>query len=166
MKTLVKVALGIIVLVVIVGALAGGSDTPTADKANTPAATPASEKKNAGEATPAPAVAPRPRSRTIDTASATGDFAIAQATGDINDPAEIRLRVRSSIPQQASVTWTMTCTQADGAGSSDDQFDAATPVNRRLRMPSRDVSDCTVSANAQLGEGGKVTVTLTGKKRP
>jgi hypothetical protein len=101
--------------------------------------------------------------KTIGTGKASGDYAIAQATGSINKPGTIRINVTSSPKQKASVSWTMVCLNGSGAGSKDDQFDAKTPLTRALKKPGGSKAhDCTVSANAQLSEGGTVRIKLTG----
>jgi len=160
MRTVVKVALGVLLgAVVVIGGCAAliGGGTPVSEEGELVAPDDGGERQEQPSAE-APAKQVR-----IDSGSASGDFAIASADGTIDDPSEVRMRVRATPPQEVQATWTMTCAQGTGAGSSDDQFNATTPVSRRLKLPSKDPNDCTVAANAQLAEGGKVTVTLTGK---
>jgi hypothetical protein len=109
----------------------------------------------------ATAAVARPQ-KTIATGKARGDFAIAQATGSIERPRTIRVKVTSRPRQKVSVAWTMVCLVGSGAGSKSGQFTARTTVNRKLRKPSRRAHDCTVSANAQLAEGGSIKIKLTG----
>ena len=106
-----------------------------------------------------PAVA---AARTIGTARASGDFAIALASGHTSHPHTIKVRVTSSPHQRVSVSWTMVCSKGFGAGSKSGDFAARTTVTRTLRMPYRHPDDCTVSASAQLARGGHVKVTLLG----
>lgn len=100
--------------------------------------------------------------KTVDSATASGDYAIAQASGSVDEPGRIRVLVNATPNQKVMVTWTMVCTQKSGAGSSDDQFNATTPVDRTLKLPAKDASGCIVSANAQLDGSGTVKVRIRG----
>jgi hypothetical protein len=109
------------------------------------------------------AAAPSAEAKPIDTGSASGDYAIAQASGNVKKPGTIRVKVTASPRQKVSVNWTMVCSQPDGgAGSKDGKFTAKTPVTRTLKKPAKKVTDCTVSALAQLSDSGKIKITLTG----
>jgi hypothetical protein len=115
-------------------------------------------------ATTSPGKNPTPKreATTIDSASASGDYAIAQAAGEIDDPGTINVRVTSKPRQKVDVTWALVCVQTGGAGTKDGQFSGRTPLTKALKKPAKKVSSCTVSANAQLAEGGKVTVRISG----
>lgn len=108
-------------------------------------------------ATGVPAVA---SARTIGRASASGDYAIALASGHVNHPRRMYVKVTSSPHQSVSVSWTMVCSRGFGAGSKSGQFTRRTTVRRKLKMPYRRPDDCTVSASAQLDNGGHVKVIL------
>jgi hypothetical protein len=100
--------------------------------------------------------------RVLDRGSASGDFAIAQASGTQRGSGPVTLIVRSKPRQRVQATWVLVCTQGSGAGSRDGQFTARTPIRRRLRKPGRGSRDCIASANAQLNGSGRVTVILRG----
>ena len=98
----------------------------------------------------------------IGSASASGDYAIALASGTAENPGTINVRVTASPRQRVSVSWTMVCSKGLGAGSKSGQFSARTTVTRALRKPQSNPDSCTVSASAQLDNGGRVRVTLYG----
>jgi hypothetical protein len=94
-------------------------------------------------------------------ASASGDYAIAQASGTANHPHSIWVKVVASPSQNADLHWTMVCTKGFGAGSKSGSVRSArAPFKRKLRMPTKNPRDCTVAANAQLSNSGRVTVIL------
>lgn len=97
----------------------------------------------------------------IDTAKASGDYAIAQASGTARRPRAIYVVVRSAPGyQKISGAWSMICSKGFGAGSKSGRVRGTTPHAQRLRMPSSRPDDCSVAANAQLEEGGKVKVSI------
>lgn len=108
----------------------------------------------------------RPKRVRMDSATANGDYAIAQASGSADNPQSIRLVVTAKPSQKVLVIWTMTCAQKGGAGSSDDQFSRSTPVRVTLKLPAARVTDCSVAASAQMDQGGKVRVVLSSLERP
>lgn len=98
--------------------------------------------------------------KTIGRASASGDYAIAVASGNAKHPRRVYVKVTSSPHQRAMVSWTMVCSRGYGAGSKSGQFTRRTTIRRKLKMPYRRPSNCTVSASAQLDNGGHVNVVL------
>jgi hypothetical protein len=70
------------------------------------------------------------------------------------------MRVLARPNQGVEAEWTMVCSMGFGAGSKSGRFAGGTPVTRRLRMPMRSPSECTVSGSAQLRRSGRVTVLL------
>jgi hypothetical protein len=99
----------------------------------------------------------------IDNGTARGDFAVASASGNVDEPRKLLMRVRSRPPQEADANWAVTCSRKFGAGSKDGRFAGRTPIVKRLRMPYSKPDGCTVSGVAQLEEGGRVQVTLYAK---
>lgn len=100
--------------------------------------------------------------KTIDMSSASGDYAIAQASGTINNPHRIRVRVTAKPRQRVEVSWTMTCGRGTSAASKSGQYKARTTTTRTLRQPMRHADQCVVAANAQLDGSGKVTIRILG----
>lgn len=92
--------------------------------------------------------------------TASGEYAIATAAGNIDQPTKIYVRVKSRPHQQFSGAWTVVCAKGFGAGSKSGQLEGRTPLVRTLRMSYRHPSSCTTSANAQLSDGGFVKVQL------
>lgn len=100
--------------------------------------------------------------KTFASGKASGDYAIAMATGTIKRPGTLRVKITTSPDQKVSVSWTMVCLNGSGAGSKGGQFDAKTPLSRVMKKPGSGSHDCTVSANAQLSSSGSVRVSLVG----
>jgi hypothetical protein len=100
------------------------------------------------------------RTRVIGRASASGDFAIALASGRARNPDAVFARLTSRPSQRVEGSWTMVCSKGFGAGSKSGRYAARTPFTRRLRFPMTNPSDCTVSASGQLARSGRVVVTL------
>lgn len=99
---------------------------------------------------------------TFASGHASGDYAIAQTAGDVNPDGPISVVVTASPDQSASVSWDVVCAEGFGsAGSKSGQYTARSG-SRAILLPSADASDCTVSANAQLGGSGKLAIELRG----
>lgn len=98
--------------------------------------------------------------RVIGRKSASGDFAIALASGRANKPTALYLRALARPNQGVDANWTLVCSKGLGAGSKSGRFSARTPVTRRLRMPMARPNSCIVSGGAQLRRSGRVTVLL------
>lgn len=92
--------------------------------------------------------------------TASGEYAIATAAGNVNHPDNIWVQVKSRPHQRASGAWLVTCTRGYGAGSKQGQLHGRTPFVRKLKMPYANPSSCTASANAQLSDSGFVKVQL------
>ncbi len=99
--------------------------------------------------------------RVIDKATARGDYAVATASGNVDRPARLWVKVKARPSQSVDVYWLVVCSKGLGAGSRDGDFTAVTPVKRVMRMPYRHPDSCTVSASAQLsGPGTRIVVVL------
>lgn len=96
--------------------------------------------------------------------TASGEYAIANAAGNVNRPKAIYVRVKSRPYQKASGAWTVVCSKGFGAGSKSGQLRGRTPFVRRLRTSYARPDSCTASANAQLKRGGFVKVQLYAKR--
>lgn len=101
---------------------------------------------------------------TIDKARARGDYAIAIASGNVNKPKRLWVKVKSRPRQRASGSYTVVCTKGSGAGSKSGNFRGRTIFKRPLKKPYRRPDSCTVSASAQLKKGGRLTVILIARK--
>jgi hypothetical protein len=73
--------------------------------------------------------------RVIGRKSASGDFAVALASGRANKPTALYLRVLARPNQGVDANWTLVCSRGLGAGSKSGRFSARPPMTRRLRMP-------------------------------
>ncbi len=102
---------------------------------------------------------------TIGKASATGDFAVAQADGSIKNPKRISLVVTAVPDQQVDVSYNVTCTtDTPRAKTFSDDFSAKTPVERKIDVPSTTPEACDLAANAQLEGKGELRVQLKGSE--
>lgn len=151
-----------------VGAAGCGDSSDSEDERTSAASTsgsPSSTTKDAksGDATSKPA---KP-GITFGQQSASGEAAVAQAQGIIDNPEIIRLRVIAQPPQNANVSYTLLCTTKGKTGGDTRQFSASTPIDREVEIPNGKPTKCNVSANAQLefGQRGKVTMKLRGRER-
>ncbi len=151
----------------------GDSDAPDDDKSST-AATATSEGSTSKQTRSETSTTDAPKSGTstkpgvtFAQRSATGESAIAQAQGIIDNPEIIRLRVVAEPPQQANVSYTLICVVRGKARGDSGQFSAKTPIDREIEIPGGTPTDCNVSANAQLESrrSGKVTMKLRGRER-
>jgi len=93
--------------------------------------------------------------------TASGDYAIATAAGNVDDPVRIYVRVKSRPSQSVSGAWTVVCSRGFGSGSKSGEIHGTTPLTRTLKLPMGNPDSCTASANAQLGDGGFVKVQLS-----
>jgi hypothetical protein len=105
----------------------------------------------------APAVA---SARVIGSEKASGDYAVAVASGNASHPHSLWVKVTATPRQRVSVSWFVVCSKGFGSGSKSGDFKARTTATHKLRMPTRSPDDCTVSASAQLDRGGRLRVTL------
>jgi hypothetical protein len=92
--------------------------------------------------------------------NASGDYAIAIASGNANHPSKLAVKVTSSPDQEVTGNWIVICSRGTGAGTKEGEFSGETPLVKHMRMPYASPSSCTVSASAMLEGGGKVSVNL------
>ncbi len=86
--------------------------------------------------------------------TASGDYAVCDASGTATRPDDIYMHVTSSPGQQVQVYWDVVCSKGDGAGSASGSFTATTTVRRLIRHPYARPDSCDVAASAQLATGG------------
>jgi hypothetical protein len=98
--------------------------------------------------------------RSIGRCRARGDFAICVASGSVDNPSRLWVKVRSTPNQSVDGSWTVVCSRGFGAGSRDGNFSGVTPLKRRIRMPYTNPDDCTLSGSAQLSDSGRLVVIL------
>lgn len=92
--------------------------------------------------------------------TANGEYAVAVAAGNTDDPSAIYLQVKSRPTQKVSGAWTVVCSKGYGAGSKSGNFKGTTTMVRKLKMSYANPSSCTASASAQLSNGGFLKVQL------
>jgi hypothetical protein len=97
----------------------------------------------------------------VDRATARGDYAVATASGTVDNPRRLWVKVKARPNQRVDVYWLTVCSKGYGAGSKDGDFSGLTPLRKRIGMPYRRPDSCTVSASAQLsGRGRKIIVII------
>jgi len=94
------------------------------------------------------------------TAGASGDYAVAIASGTVTRPDAIYVKVIAQPRQTVSVAWALVCSRHYGAGSKNGSYHTASRAKRKLRLPMRHPDDCTVSATAQLETSGRIRVQI------
>ena len=98
--------------------------------------------------------------RVFGRASASGPRVLAAASGVARNPSAILVTVRARPSQRVSGMWMMVCSRGLATGTKSGILVARTPFTRRLKLPMQRPRTCTVTANAQIGRRGRVTVTL------
>jgi hypothetical protein len=98
--------------------------------------------------------------KTIGSESSSGDYATVVASGSVENPSTIRVRVTASPKQRITGNWTLVCSRGTGAGSKSGKFSGRTTIVRRMRLPMGNPDSCTASAGASLDRGGRIRVTL------
>ena len=115
-------------------------------------------------AAPASAIS-KPHPVQFASCRAQGDYAICDASGTTWHPLSVVLHVTSTPGQHVSGAWDVLCSKGSGDGSRSGTFSGTTPLKRTLKLNYRRPDNCIVSADAQLGTGGSVTVRLVSWKR-
>ncbi len=96
----------------------------------------------------------------IDRATARGDYAITTASGSVDNPTAIWVKIKARPNQKAGGNWNMVCSKGSGAGSKSGNYSGVTPFVRKLKMPYSRPDSCTVAALGSLSKGGKIIVIL------
>ena len=100
--------------------------------------------------------------KSVGSGHAEGEYAIAQASGESNDPSQIALKLNATPAQSAQVSWDLVCQESGGGvGNKSGQSTLSLPTTEPLPTPSGSES-CTVSANAQLSGNGTIEITILG----
>jgi hypothetical protein len=106
-----------------------------------------------------------PYGKRIGTESASGDYAVAVATGTAQKPAAIFVQVRTTPRQGFDAHWTVTCSRGFGAGSKDGSFTGFGTRAKRVRLPMRRSDTCYVAATGQLEDSGRIVVSIHSRRR-
>jgi hypothetical protein len=91
----------------------------------------------------------------------SGAAASCTVSRTIHHPNVIRVHATARPHQKVSVTWSLTCTKGKDVDTSSGSFTARAPVSRKLHIPDRHSSSCTVSATVQLAKSGHLRAWLT-----
>ena len=98
----------------------------------------------------------------VGSASGSGDYANAIASGTINYPSTVRVRVSVKPSQTVKVNWNATCSRGMSAKGRTGNFTLNGSATRTLRMPLGNADMCIVAAGTMLEGSGRVTVAIIG----
>jgi len=179
LSPLLLIPVVLVLVLVLVGGyflfLAGDDDSETAGS-TTPGATSETDTGSADETDTLtkpkpPTVKPGPpagKEFTIDSDRDEKDYAIAQASGAVDTPERIAVRIGAAPKQPVAVNVSVTCTQRNEAAKTNlATFSVTPPHTRDLKLPVSDAVSCTATANAQLTQAGegRIKVFLVATRR-
>jgi len=101
----------------------------------------------------------------FDRQVASGKLASTQASGTVDNPGELLLSIKATPAQRAQMSWTITCSKGDSAGTKAGLRTLLTPVSLVLKQPMKDNDNCLVSANARLIGSGNIILKLANSPR-
>jgi hypothetical protein len=96
--------------------------------------------------------------RVLGTGTATGDFAVASASGQAGAPDALGVRVTVSRAQRINVYAVIGCAKGAAIASRDKRFTAYGSFTRALQLPLRRPANCSLSVTASIARGGRLTV--------
>jgi hypothetical protein len=96
----------------------------------------------------------------IGSKTASGDFAIAIASGTAVKPRGVYVAVVATPRQEVAVNWTVVCSRGAGAGSKSGDYKTRSSRKRKLKLPMSRSDSCSVSAGGSLARGGRIKVQL------
>lgn len=102
----------------------------------------------------------QPAMRQVGTGHASGDYALATASGTANNPSAIQLSITATPSQSGVVSWDLICTEnGGGVGSKTGQSTLVLPTVEPLPLPAPS-SSCIVSSGAQISGSGTVAISI------
>lgn len=105
--------------------------------------------------------APAGPTHVVASGHATGDYAVASASGTANSPHKIAVVVSAAPSQPVQVSWNLVCTETGGGvGSKSGQVTVSAPTTVPLPLPAPSAS-CIVSVVGQLQASGNLTLQIT-----
>jgi hypothetical protein len=98
----------------------------------------------------------------VDRDRAHGDNVFVNASGDVNDPEALFVKVKSRpTNQRVRVIWNVVCHRPSGSSSTSGDFYRRTTVYERVRMPFANPESCGFAATVQrTGGSGRLTLVL------
>jgi hypothetical protein len=96
----------------------------------------------------------------VSTGHATGQYAVAETSGQVNKPSKIELAVSSSPDLNGLVQWTVGCVKNNAViPSKSYKKTVALPAVIRVKFKASS-SSCQVAANVQISGSGRATISL------
>jgi hypothetical protein len=92
---------------------------------------------------------------------ATGKFAACNASGTIDHPLSIAIKIDAVPGQKIFGNWAMTCSKGKHARSSKGDLPKRAPAVRPVRLTLPHPDQCVLAAMAQLRKSGTIKVFLT-----
>jgi hypothetical protein len=166
-----KLARALAIFGSLVTAACSGTVTTATDR-ESPSATTASPSLSPTllpSPSPSPSVSPIPTSsptpfRVLDHArpvareTANGSYSIASLTVTVENPGALWIRVKARPNQSVTANWDIFCQSGDEFTSRGSSTEGRTPLLRRIHIPQRFPDSCDISALAQLGGSGSITL--------
>jgi hypothetical protein len=112
----------------------------------------------------APPAVGRDLGKKIGQGSASGEFAVAVATGSANKPRDLFVKVIPNPAQYVDAAYTVVCTKGQGTGIADEIFGGDAPLVERLRHPFKHPDRCEIAVDVQLSESGDLTLKLFSRR--
>lgn len=108
---------------------------------------------------------PSNKQKVIGSATGSGDYATAVASGNVNDPYVINVVATASPDQRIDVDWTAVCVRTNssggiGSGSKSGHYSDYSGPAHQITLPMANPDSCTVGATASLSGSGRVKVTI------
>jgi hypothetical protein len=108
---------------------------------------------------------PSNQTRVIGSASGSGDYAAALASGTVKRPYTIKIVATASPDQQIDVTWDVVCVKTGagggiGSGSKSGSYSDFSGPAHVITLPMASPDSCTVGASASLNGLGSVKVSI------
>jgi hypothetical protein len=98
--------------------------------------------------------------RVVGSARASGDFAVASASGTANHPFQLAVRVTNSHGGSVNGFGVVSCSKGYGIGSKSAHYSGRSPLLRILPMPMPASDSCDVVASGSSMAGGTLVVQI------
>jgi len=100
----------------------------------------------------------------VASAHATGNYAVAETSGEATKPSKLEIKVTGPASLSGLVQWSYGCNTSSGAATKTKtgKIIVKFPGTEALKVPAKS-SSCEVAANVQIHGSGKVTISIDSK---
>jgi hypothetical protein len=98
--------------------------------------------------------------RVIGSARASGDFAVASASGTANHPSLVAVRITNTHGGSVSGLGVVSCSKGFGVGSKSIEYSGRSPLLKILPLPMRSSDSCDIVASGSSMAGGTIVVQI------